>query len=201
MYGLKELLNRMQTSYHSYIKNLKSQFSDINYLPYIVQYSKFVCGVNKFCKDIYDSNLVVKSAVDHVLYFIESAYSLVLGKKIEPMDSYWISSSFLLKRDKKRYFGEEYALTEFYEFVKNPTTIKDNASNAEVTYNEISKWELEVDTIKSSNQHLVFGKKYLSNINLDDEFVNFNIFDTFILVKDKESNLMLSFEQNFDTED
>jgi hypothetical protein len=80
-------------------------------------------------------------------------------------------------------------------------TLNINVQDGKVTFNEISKWELEVDTIKSSNQHLVFGKKYLSNINLDDEFVNFNIFDTFILVKDKESNLMLSFEQNFDTED
>ena len=170
MYGLKELLNRMQTSYHSYIKNLKSQFSDINYLPYIVQYSKFVCGVNKFCKDIYDSNLVVKSAVDHVLYFIESAYSLVLGKKIEPMDSYWISSSFLLKRDKKRYFGEEYALTEFYEFVKNPTTITDNASNAEVTYNEICD---AVDSIVLNSQLYVEG---MVKMKIGDSYV-YRIFD------------------------
>jgi hypothetical protein len=80
-------------------------------------------------------------------------------------------------------------------------TLNINIQDGKVTFNEVAKWELEVDAVKSSNQHLIFGKKYLSNINCDDEFVNFNIFDTFILVKDKDSNLMLSFEQNFDTED
>jgi hypothetical protein len=80
-------------------------------------------------------------------------------------------------------------------------TFNINVQDGKVTFNETSKWELEVDTITSKNQHLIFGKKYLSNINCDDEFVNFNIFDTFILIKDKESNLMLSFEQNFDIED
>jgi len=76
-----------------------------------------------------------------------------------------------------------------------------SVQDGRVTFNETSKWELEVDTITSKNQNLIFGKKYLSNINCDGEFINFNIFETFILVREKDSNLMLSFEQNFDTED
>jgi hypothetical protein len=160
----------MQTSYYSYIKILNTQFSDINYLPYIVQYSKFICIVNKFCKDIYDSNLVVKSAVDHGLYFIESVYSLVIGKKIEPMESYWISSSFLLKRDKQRYFGEEYTLKELYEFVRNPTTITDTSTNAEITYNEICD---AVDSIVLNSQLYVEG---LVKMKFGDSYV-YRIFD------------------------
>jgi hypothetical protein len=73
--------------------------------------------------------------------------------------------------------------------------------DGKVTFNETSKWELEVDTIQSKNQHLMFGKKYLSNINCEDDLITFNIFETFILVREKDSNLMLSFEQDFTNED
>jgi hypothetical protein len=73
--------------------------------------------------------------------------------------------------------------------------------DGKVTFNETSKWELEVDSIQSKNQHLMFGKKYLSNINCEDETITFNIFETFILVREKDSNLMLSFEQDFTNED
>ena len=45
---------------------------------------------------------------------------------------------------------------------------------------------------------IVFNKKYLSNINQDLENIDFYMFETFILVKDETSNLMLSFEQTFD---
>jgi len=76
-----------------------------------------------------------------------------------------------------------------------------NVENGVVTFNETSKWELEVDKIQTKNQHLVFGKKYLSNINCDEEFIQFNIFETFIHVRENDSNLMLSFEQDFSTED
>jgi len=69
-----------------------------------------------------------------------------------------------------------------------------------VTMNESAKWELEIDTITPMNTNLVFGKKYLSNIN-DGDFIQFYVFETFILVKDDISNLMLSFEQNFDQDD
>jgi hypothetical protein len=76
-----------------------------------------------------------------------------------------------------------------------------NVEKGKVTFNEMSKWELEVDQINPISTNLVFGKKYLSNVNSEVEFINFNIFDSFILVKDRDSNLMLSFEQDFSTDD
>ena len=75
-----------------------------------------------------------------------------------------------------------------------------SVSNGIVTMNESAIWELEIDTISPINTNLIFGKKYLSNIN-DRDFIQFYVFETFILVKDDISNLMLSFEQNFDQED
>jgi hypothetical protein len=79
-------------------------------------------------------------------------------------------------------------------------TLNINVDNGKVTFNELSKWELEVDQIKNPNANIVFNKKYLSNIN-EDEFISFHVFENFILVKDKDSNLMLSFEQDFTNED
>lgn len=73
-----------------------------------------------------------------------------------------------------------------------------NVISNKVIMNEPSKWELEIDEIEHKNEQLIFSKKYLSNINDTVEFVNFSIFETFILVKDEHSNLMLSFETNFE---
>ena len=64
---------------------------------------------------------------------------------------------------------------------------------------ESSNWELEIDkTDESVNNKITFVKKYLSNIDTDVEFIDFLIFNTFILIKNKNSNLMMSFETNFE---
>ena len=74
--------------------------------------------------------------------------------------------------------------------------------SGKITASETSKWELLVGEIDSSiNQKIVFNKKYLSNINDDMDLIDFYMFETFILVKDNISNLMLSFEQTFDDDD
>jgi hypothetical protein len=73
-----------------------------------------------------------------------------------------------------------------------------NVKSEKVTVSEKSKWEIHIDTISFKDTNLIFGKKYLSNVNADSEYIYFNIFDTFMLVKDDISNLMLSFEQSFD---
>ena len=68
-----------------------------------------------------------------------------------------------------------------------------------VVAEEISKWELKLDQIDPEHtSKIVFNKKYLSNINSDIDIINFYKFETFLLVKDDNSNLMLSFEQTFE---
>ena len=58
----------------------------------------------------------------------------------------------------------------------------------------------EIDKSKSAT--LMLNKKFLSCINDEMEFVEFNIFEHFMLIKDGDiSNLMLSFEQTFDEDD
>ncbi len=66
-----------------------------------------------------------------------------------------------------------------------------------VLFSEKSAWELEIDSIEDDrNSNLMLNKKFLSCIN-DDKDVEFSIFDNFMLIQDNNSNLMLSFEQDF----
>jgi hypothetical protein len=77
-----------------------------------------------------------------------------------------------------------------------------NIINGKVLLSENAAWELEIDSIDvDRNANLMLNKKFLSCINDDMENIEFNIFETFMLIKDDISNLMLSFEQNFDNED
>jgi len=79
-------------------------------------------------------------------------------------------------------------------------TFNITVQSGKVLFGELSKWELEVDQIQSQNTSIIFNKKYLGNINEQQE-INFHIFENFILIKDNNSNLMLSFEQNFSEDD
>ena len=73
--------------------------------------------------------------------------------------------------------------------------------SGKVTIAESSAWELEIDNIEEErNSNLILNKKFLSCIN-DDEEIRMYIFENFMLVKHNDSNLMLSFEQDFSTED
>lgn len=70
-------------------------------------------------------------------------------------------------------------------------------NNKRVTMSENSKWEIEIDNVDYEDVGITFIKKYLSNINDSKEDIIFDVFETFILVKDENSNLMLSFETSF----
>lgn len=70
--------------------------------------------------------------------------------------------------------------------------------NGKVTLSERASWELEIESIDDSRSaSLMLNKKFLNCIN-DMDNIEFSIFETFMLVRDDISNLMLSFEQSFD---
>lgn len=70
-----------------------------------------------------------------------------------------------------------------------------------VTISENSSWEMEIDSIDTDrNSSLILNKKFLGCIN-DSDDIQFHIFDNFMLVKHEDSNLMLSFEQDFSSDD
>ena len=69
-----------------------------------------------------------------------------------------------------------------------------------ITMSENHVWELEVGETGSKNSSLMFNKSFLSSINDGSTPVEFNMFETFILIKDDNSNLMISFECDFSNE-
>jgi hypothetical protein len=75
--------------------------------------------------------------------------------------------------------------------------VRDN----KVYISEMGRWEIEVDDMEYKNCNLIFGKKYLSNINTENEYINFSVFESFILIKTDESNFMMSFEQTFEDDE
>ena len=69
--------------------------------------------------------------------------------------------------------------------------------NGIVTLSERASWELEIEPIDDDrSSSLMLNKKFLSCINEMDN-IEFSIFENFMLVKSENSNLMLSFEQDF----
>lgn len=70
-------------------------------------------------------------------------------------------------------------------------------SDGNVLLSESSTWELEIDQVGVSNKNIIFSKSYLGNINEKDK-IEFHVFESFILNKDGDCNLMISFETQFD---
>jgi|ERR1035437_2460415 hypothetical protein len=113
-----------------------------------------------------------------------------LGKVLDIKNSKW---DFKVKKD------------DFVD-VKKLSTINDDkiisisVVDGKVSFSEMGKWQLDVDTVDEDRANLVFGKKYLNSVNLNEDFISFNVFESFILIRDKESNFMMSFEQDFSSD-
>ena len=81
--------------------------------------------------------------------------------------------------------------------INSERIINVTVTNGTVLFSERAAWELEIDKLdQERNSNLILNKKFLSCIN-DSNEVEVNIFDSFMLIKDENSNLMLSFEQDF----
>lgn len=110
-------------------------------------------------------------------------------------------SNNLNLKNRKWYFSIE--KSDFYDIKKlssiNSERIIDIIINKGVViFSEKSAWELEVGKIDDDrNSNLILNKKFLGCINESDN-IEFNIFENFILIKDESSDLILSFEQNFE---
>lgn len=76
-----------------------------------------------------------------------------------------------------------------------------NVKAGRVILSEDAAWELEIGTIEDRNANLIFNKRFLNCINDNGLDIEISIFETFMLIKDHSSNLMLSFEQDFSDED
>jgi hypothetical protein len=81
--------------------------------------------------------------------------------------------------------------------INSERIINVTVTDGTVLFSEKAAWELEIDKLdEQRNSNLILNKKFLSCID-DNNEVEVNIFDSFMLIKDDSSNLMLSFEQDF----
>ena len=76
-------------------------------------------------------------------------------------------------------------------------TLSIQVENGLVYFVEDGKWNLQVSETNYKDTKVTFNKKYLSNINAEKKILDFKVFETFILISDDESRLLLSFETDF----
>jgi hypothetical protein len=86
--------------------------------------------------------------------------------------------------------------------INNERIINMDVIKGVVTLSEKSSWELEVDNLNDDrNATLILNKRFLFFLNDKMENIEFLIFENFMLIKDDNSNLMLSFEQTLDDDE
>jgi hypothetical protein len=105
---------------------------------------------------------------------------------------------------KNKKWSFEINISDFLDIKKLSNINKDkvimiNINSGDVIFSEKASWELKVDSLHDDkNANLMLNKRFLNCINDDVDKIEFNIFESFMLIKDNESNLMLSFEQDFE---
>lgn len=82
---------------------------------------------------------------------------------------------------------------------KNILNIGTKSGN--IIFGEDTTWEINVGEIAENKKDITFPKKYLKTINNEEDIINFYVYETFILFKEGDKNLMVSFEQDFDSEE
>jgi hypothetical protein len=85
--------------------------------------------------------------------------------------------------------------------INSEKVINIDVTDGRILFSENAAWEMEIGEIETKSASFIFNKRFLKCIDSSREEIEFSLFDTFILVKDKNSNLMLSYEQNFSDDD
>lgn len=103
-------------------------------------------------------------------------------------------------KNRKWYFNinrSEFSDVKKLSNINSERIINISILDGKVLLSERAAWELEIESVEDGrNASLMLNKKFLNCINEMDN-IQFSIFETFMLVKDDHSNLMLSFEQDF----
>jgi hypothetical protein len=85
--------------------------------------------------------------------------------------------------------------------INSDKIINIDVKDGQVTFSESSAWELDINEIEHQQGSFILNKRFLKCINDQPDEIEFNLFDSFILVNHKNSQLMLSYEQDFQDED
>jgi hypothetical protein len=193
-FNKEETYDFIITSAVKFVKNLKFFNSDIPIKLDLVSKKDSDDDSILHVRSAQFSNGKLKiSCIGGEQFKIKDISSEVIESRLNPKMAKW---SFKMSK-------EDFSSVKKLSSINNEDRILNiSVLNGKVYLNEVSKWELEVDEVDIKNEQLTFIKKYLSNINDNNDYINFSIFPSFILIKDNNSNLMLSFETDFsDDED
>ena len=201
----------------SYYLNTNDYFEDIKseevFDFVIINSSKFVKNLKFFNEESKITiDLISKKVQDEEIMHVRSALftngklkiTCVGGElsKIKNINKSILDSRMNIKNSK---WGFQISMSDFTNIKKLSSINSEDkilniiVTNGIVSFVEDQKWELEVDEINKINTKITFNKKYLSNIN-ENDIIEFKIFETFLLVKDDVSNLLFSFETDFNDE-
>lgn len=85
--------------------------------------------------------------------------------------------------------------------INSSNIININVDEGKVNFYEQSAWDLEIGEIEPINKSFILNKRFLKCIDNNEDNLDFSLFPNFILIKEENSNLMLSYEQDFDDDD
>ena len=116
----------------------------------------------------------------------------ILKKRLDLKNRKW---SFALTKD-------DFSDVKKLSSINSEKIINISVQKGLVNFSEKSAWDLEVDKLDEEREaNLILNKRFLNCVNDTMDNIEFSIFDTCMLVKDDDSNLMLSFEQDFSDDD
>lgn len=214
MYSM--LGGNVMLAFKNYLVNTKDYFEfeelDFSIDIIIANCKKFVKNLG-FIKDAEKSTIEVtyKESPDDDTIMNARSIQIVGGK----LKVNWLAGEHFEMRDinktvlkqrldlknRKWYFkinNQDFSDVKKLSSINSDRIIHINVNNGKVILSENAAWELEIDSIDDERTaNLMLNKRFLSCINESSDGVEFNIFETFMLIKDDQSNLMLSFEQDF----
>lgn len=152
-----------------------------------------------------------KESPDDDNLFLARSFQIVSGKfkvnwlsgeayEVRDIDKNTLSQRLDLKNKKWSFkiSNSDFADIKKLSNINSERVLNISITNGNVVVSEKSAWELEIDRVDDDrNSNLILNKRFLNCINDKLQDVSIHIFDTFMLIKDVDSNLMLSFEQDF----
>ena len=124
-------------------------------------------------------------------YEMKDINKTVLSQRLDTKNRKW---SFKLE-------NQDFLDVKKLSSINSDKIINISVQSGKVVLSETSAWELEIGEIEDRNANLIFNKRFLNCINDSLHSIEFSMFETFILIKDENSNLMLSYEQDFSDDD
>jgi len=166
--GTMIILNSFKNSYE-YLKNI--DYNEVA-LNIIILYSRFIETVKKYWLNFYNFHPIITNFVDNVSYLIRFFMAMMIDQRIEPMDTNWVSTSILLKRDTSRFEGEPYTFVEKYDMM-NMNILSDNDSYDSFFINGFKDACDCAKSIAYNNKSIV---ESLITMKLEDQYVHYTFY-------------------------